>query len=160
MTDESRAKLRALLQAYAERPRPATPAHDEGGRQRRVCGDSLRTVVRPVLEAVADELRQAGHEASTRDHSDRENAYPSVALSLTPRAGPPERAEIALASALIFRCDPRYGIVVHADVKASPIKRRAATGGERLGTIGTDAVSALWVETKTLNFVDAVLKAN
>jgi hypothetical protein len=34
------------------------------------------------------------------------------------------------------------------------------TGGERLGTIGTDAVSALWVETKTLNFIDAVLKAN
>jgi len=98
--------------------------------------------------------------SSTRDHSDRENAYPSVALSLTPRVLPPGQAEITLASALIFRCDPQLGIVVHADVKASPIRRRAVTGGERLGTIGTDAVSAAWVETKTLNFIAAVLQAN
>lgn len=160
MTDESLSKLRALLQAYAERPRPAAPTAEEGLRQRRMCGDSLRTVVWPVLEAVADELRQAGHEAATRDHSDREHAYPSVALSLTPRARPPGQAEITLASALIFRCDPKLGIVAHADVKASPVRRRAVTGGERLGTIGTDAVSAAWVETKTLNFIDAVLKAN
>ena len=160
MTDGNRAKLRSLLDAYAERERPAVPAADEGGRQRRLCGDSLRTVVWPVLESVAEELRRAGHEASTRDHSDRENAYPSVALSLTPRAQPPERAEIALASAVIFRCDPQLGVVVHADVKASPVRRRAVTGGERLGTIGADAVSAAWVETKTLNFSEAVLKAN
>lgn len=160
MNDETLAKLRALLQAYADRARPPVPTPDEGVRQRRVCGDSLRTVVWPVLEAMAEELRRAGHEASTRDHSDRKNAYPSVALSLTPRARPAEEAEIALASALIFRCDPQLGIVVHADVKAPPIKRRAVSGGERLGTIGTDAVSALWVETKTLNFIDAVLKVN
>jgi hypothetical protein len=160
VTDAGLAKLRALLQAYADRPRPAAKGHDEGERQRRACGESLRTVVWPVLQAIAEELRQAGHEASTRDHSDRENAYPSVALSLTPRARPPERAEITLASALIFRCDPQLGIVVHADVKASPIRRRAVTGGERLGTIGADVVAAAWVETKTLNFIDAVLKAN
>jgi hypothetical protein len=160
MTVESLTKLQSLLQAYAARERPASPTRDEGERERRVCGDVLRTVVRPVLEAVMAELQRAGHEASTRDHSDRENAYPSVALSLTPRAAPPERAEIAHASGLIFRCDPKLGIVVHADVKASPIRRRAVTGGERLGTIGADVVSTAWVETKTLNFVDAVLKAN
>jgi hypothetical protein len=160
VTDAGRGKLRSLLQAYAERERPTAQGHEEGERQRRVCGDSLRSVVWPVLQAIAEELRQAGHEASTRDHSDRENAYPSVALSLTPRARPPGQAEITLASALIFRCDPQLGIVVHADVKASPIRRRAVTGGERLGTIGTDAVAAAWVETKTLNFIDAVLKAN
>lgn len=160
MTATGLAKLRSLLQAYAERARPAAKGYDEGERQRRVCGDSLRGVVWPVLQAIAEELRQAGHEATTRDHSDRANAYPSVALSLTPRIQPPEGAEITLASALIFRCDPQLGIVVHADVKAPPIRRRAVTGGERLGTIGTDAVSAAWVETKTLNFIDAVLKAN
>jgi hypothetical protein len=160
VSDDNLGKLRALLQAYAERSRPAGATADEGTRQRRVCGDSLRSVVWPVLETFAEELRQAGHEVATRDHSDRKNAYPSVALSLTPRARPAEQAEIALASALIFRCDPQLGIVVHADVKAPPIRRRVVTGGERLGTIGTDAVSALWVETKTLNFIDAVLKAN
>jgi hypothetical protein len=159
VTDETAAKLRALLRTYAERARPDARG-DESERHRRACGDSLRTVVLPVLEAVGAELRAAGHDASARDHSDRRNAYPSVALSLTPRAGPPERAELALASALIFRCDPRLGIVVHADVKPSPMRRRGGTGGERLGTIGADAVSGAWVETKTLNFIEAVLQAN
>jgi hypothetical protein len=32
--------------------------------------------------------------------------------------------------------------------------------GDRTGTIGVDAVSAQWVETKTLAFVADVLKAN
>jgi len=160
LTDESVAKLRSLLQAYADRPRPTAAVSDPGERQRRVCGDSLRAVVRPVLDVVADELRRAGHEAGTRDHSDRDHAYPSVALSLTPRPQPSERADIALASALIFRCDPKLGIVVHADVKPSPMRRRAASGTQRLGTIGGDAITAAWVETKTLNFVDAVLQAN
>jgi len=160
LTDESLAKLRSLLEAYADRPRPVATGPDHGERQRRVCGDSLRAVVRPVLEMVADELRRAGHEAGARDHSDRDNAYPSVALSFTPRPQPVERADIALASALIFRCDPTLGIVAHADVKPPPTRRRAATGAERLGTIGADAITPAWVETKTLNFVDAVLRAN
>ena len=53
MTADGIGKLRSLLRAYAERERPAVPAPDEGERQRRVCGDSLRTIVCPVLEAVA-----------------------------------------------------------------------------------------------------------
>lgn len=155
MTDQNGGKLRTLLQAYAERkPEPAPKAaHDEGERQRRACGEMLRTVVRPVLERVLVDLRNAGHEASTRDQTGREDAYPSVALSFTPPA--------ALASALIFRYDPRHGIVVQRDVKPSPRRGRVVTGGgDRLGTIGVDAVSAGWVETKTLNFIEAVLKAN
>jgi hypothetical protein len=34
------------------------------------------------------------------------------------------------------------------------------TSADRSGTIGVDAVSTGWVETKTLNFVEAVLKAH
>jgi hypothetical protein len=113
----------------------------------------LRTVVRPVLETFLVELRKAGHEAATRDQTGREDAYPSVALSFTPQG--------ALASALIFRYDPRHGIAVQRDVKPSPRKGRVVTaGGDRGGTSRVDAVSAAWVETKTLNFVEAVLKAN
>jgi hypothetical protein len=52
-------------------------------------------------------------------------------------------------------------VVVHADVKPAPTARAApAATGERLGTIGVDALAAEWVETKTLNFIQAVLKAN
>jgi hypothetical protein len=113
----------------------------------------LRTVVRPVLEAVQAELVRAGHEASTRDQTGRADAEPSVALSFTPPGG--------LSSALIFRFDPRHGIVVHRDVKASVRRGRVLTGGgDRGGTSRVDAVSATWVETKALNFVEAVLKAN
>lgn len=161
MTEQNGGRLRTLLQAYAERkakpepePQPAPKAAlDEGERQRRACGEMLRTVVRPVLDAMLGELRNAGHEASTRDQTGREDAYPSVALSFTPPA--------ALASALIFRYDPRYGIVAQRDVKPSPRRGRVLTGGgDRLGTIRIDAVSTAWVETKTLNFIEAVLKAN
>lgn len=157
MHDDNLTKLRALLQAYAERvekaPAPSVPAR--GDSERRLCGEKLRTLVSPLLEVVMAELRSAGHEATTRDHTDRNNAYPSVALSFTPKS------QYALASALIFRYDPRHGVVVQADVKAAPTGR-AATGpsGERIGTIGVDALSAQWVETKTLNFIQAVLKAN
>jgi hypothetical protein len=164
MTDESRAKLRALLHQYAERAAKAPPvgkAATRGESQRRACGDRLRTIVRPLLDAIMAELRDAGHEASTRDQTDRENAYPSVALSVTPKAPDAAQPRFALASALIFRYDPRYGVVVHADVKPAPTAQRAtAATVERLGTIGVDALSAEWVETKTLNFVEAVLKAN
>jgi hypothetical protein len=164
MTDESRAKLRALLDAYAKRAAKAAPpgkAHTRGETQRKACGDRLRTLVLPLLDLVKNELSEAGHEASTRDQTDRANAYPSVALSFTPRAREAPGSQFALASALIFRYDPRHGVVAHADVKPSPVARRAtAPSGERLGTIGVDALSAEWVETKTLNFVDAVLKAN
>ena len=157
MTDQSGTKLRTLLPVYAERkasPDPAPrPSTDEADRKRRACGDMLRSVVRPVLESFLPELRSAGHEASTRDQTGRADAYPSVALSFTPQA--------ALASALIFRYDPRHGIAVQRDVKPSPRKGRVVhTGGDRLGTSRVDAVSAAWVETKTLDFIEAVLKAN
>ena len=66
-----------------------------------------------------------------------------------------------LASAIIFRYDPRHGIVVQREVKQAPWKGRPATGsGDRLGTIGITAVAAAWVETKTLSFIEAVLRAN
>lgn len=157
MTDQSGTRLRAILQAYADRkagPEPVPRAStDEGERKRRACGEMLRTVVRPVLESFLPDLRNAGHEASTRDQTERADAYPSVALSFTPRS--------ALASALIFRYDPRHGIAVQRDVKASPRKGRVTIGGgDRLGTSRVDAVSAAWVETKTLDFIEAVLKAN
>ena len=47
------------------------------------------------------------------------------------------------------------------EVKQSPAKARVVTAtGDRLGTIGVDAVSTQWVETKTLAFIEDVLKAN
>jgi hypothetical protein len=162
MSDETSAKLRALLEAFAQRAAKAAPAagkaHAQGETQRRSCGDRLRTIVRPVLEMVARQLQGAGHEASTRDHTERENAYPSVALSFTPKRS--LEAGAALASALIFRFDPRHGVVAHADVKAPPTVGQLTGAPQRLGTIGVDALSLEWVETKTLNFVEAVLKAN
>lgn len=164
MTDENQAKLRALLEAYTERAAKAPPpdkTHARGESQRRACGDRLRAIVRPLLDFVMAELQAAGHEAATRDHTERDNAYPSVALSFTPRVSDPTSPNFALASALIFRYDPRYGVVVQAEVKASPTARRATTTtGDRHGTIGVDALSAEWVEKKTLNFIEAVLKAN
>src|SRR2546426_5266382 len=106
MREESVAKLRALLSTYAERKakeqHEAKPSHAEAERQRRACGDVLRTVVRPVLEEFQSALREAGHEAATRDHTDRNDAYPSVALSFTPRT---PNSPDALASAIIFRYD-------------------------------------------------------
>jgi hypothetical protein len=155
MTEEQTTKLRALLRAYAERaakvqPADKTPQDEE---DRRICGERLRSVVRPILDAVMIELKTAGHDAAVREHIGRDDAYPSVALSFTPRNG--------LASALIFRYDPRHGIVVQRDVKQAPWKGRPPTGtGDRLGTIGITAVSGAWVETKTLSFIEAVLKAN
>jgi len=155
MTDEFKAKLQALLQAHAtqvakEQPTDKTPRDQS---DRRMCGERLHAVVRPVLEGLIAELKSAGHEASVREHIERDDAYPSVALSFTPRSG--------LASALIFRYDPRHGIVVQREVKHAPWKGRPPTGtGDRLGTIGITAVSAAWVETKSLSFVEAVLKAN
>ena len=166
MTDETVAKLRALLSAYAERQAAAKPGpkglNALAERKRRACADCLRTVVRPVLERFMEELKNAGHDASTRDHSDRDDAYPSVALSFTPRSQATAKGpEFALASALMFKYDPRRGIVVHRDVKLSPAKGRVApASGDRTGTIGVDAVSAQWVETKTLSFIEDVLKAN
>src|SRR3989449_11377816 len=165
MTDESMAKRRSLLTAFAEkkasaRP-PVKPGHAAAGRRRRACADCLRNIVRPVLDGFMAELKNAGHEASTRDHTDREDAYPSVALSFTPRARAADSPETALASALMFKFDPRRGILVQRDVKPSPTKGRIVTASsDRIGTIGVDAVSAKWVETKTLTFVEDVLKAN
>ena len=118
-----------------------------------MCGERLHAIVLPVLEALMAELKGAGHEASVREHIGRDDAYPSVALSFTPRGG--------LASALIFRYDPRHGIVVQREVKQAPWKGRPPTlTGDRLGTIGIPAVSQAWVETKSLSFIEAVLKVN
>jgi hypothetical protein len=152
--DDVKTRLRALLQAYAERAAKETDkteAKDQA--DRRMCGDRLHSVVRPVLEDFIAELKGAGHEASVREHIERDDAYPSVALSFTPKKG--------LASAIIFRYDPRHGIVAQREVKHAPWKGRPPTGtGDRLGTIGISAVSGAWVETKTLSFIEAVLKAN
>jgi hypothetical protein len=157
MTEEIFTRLRSLLKAYAEHKDTAPPAskagHGAGDRKRQACAEVLRNVVRPVLDAFMAELQSAGHNASTRDHTEREDAYPSVALSFTPRNG--------LASALMFKYDPKRGILVQREVKASPSKGRVVTASsDRIGTIGVDAVSAQWVETKTLAFVADVLKAN
>lgn len=165
MTGESKSikKLRSLLTAYAERKTgeqaalPGAGARLEGERQRRACGDRLRSIVRPVLQSFLAELQNAGHDAAVQDHTDQEDAYPSVALTFSPRT----RGENALTSALAFRYDPRRGIVVQRDVRAPVTSGKVVTATtDRLGTIGVDAVSAEWVETKTLNFIEAVLKAN
>jgi hypothetical protein len=153
MTDEYKAKLQAMLRAYAERVAKAAAKTPPDQAARRMCGERLRSIARPVLEGFMAELKGAGHEAAVREHTEREDAYPSVALSFTPRGG--------LASALIFRYDPRHGIVVQREVKHAPWKGRPPTGtGDRLGTIGIAAVAPPWVETKTLSFIEAVLKAN
>lgn len=162
MEADQTAKLRALLQSYSERKAKtqtlATASHAEGERKRRSGGDILRTVVRPVLEEVSNELRLAGHDAATRDHTDRNDAYPSVALSFTPRAA---NSPDALSSAIIFRYDPRRGIIVQRDVKPSPRRGKVVTtSGDRSGTMGVDVLTAPWVVTKTLDFIEAVLKAN
>jgi len=165
MTDASIKKLRSLLTAYAElkaRARPASKVeHDAADGKRRACAERLRRIVGPVLDAFLVELASAGHAASTRDDTEKENAYPSVALSFTPRVSATGGAEPALASALMFKYDPRRGILVQRSIKPSPGKGGAVTAsGDRIGTIGVDAVSAQWVETKTLAFVEDVLKAN
>ena len=154
MANDFRAKLQALLHAHGERTaKNPPPASSEDQTDRRACGERLRAVVRPVLDATMADLKSAGHDAAVREHTEREDAYPSVALSFTPRGG--------LASAVIFRYDPRHGIVVQREVKQAPWKGRPPTGtGDRLGTIGITAVSTAWVETKTLSFIEAVLKAN
>ena len=153
-------KLRALLKSYEERTAKlqpgAKPIHDEGERRRRACGDRLQKVVRSVLQGFMVELRSAGHEATIEDHTDSADAYPSVALILTPFSpGTP------LASVLTFRYDPRRGIAVSRDIKASPTRGRLVTSStDRIGTMKVEGVSADWVETKTLSFIEAVLKAN
>lgn len=153
MPDDYKTKLRALLEQYAERSAKTAAKEPEDQADRRMCGERLHAVVRPVLDALMLELKGAGHDASVREHIERDDAYPSVALSFTPRRG--------LASALIFRYDPRHGIVAQREVKQAPWKGRPPTGtGDRLGTIGLTAVSAPWVETKSLSFIEAVLKAN
>jgi hypothetical protein len=155
LTDDYKAKLHALLREYAERSAQVPPAQRTPKDQadRRMCGERLHAIVRPVLDGLMAELKDAGHDASVREHIERDDAYPSVALSFTPTGG--------LASALIFRYDPRHGIVAQREVKHAPWKGRPPTGsGDRLGTIGITAVSTAWVETKSLSFIEAVLKAN
>lgn len=159
MPEKRLEQLRALLKSYAERtaraPAAAKPVPDEAERRRRACGDRLQKVVRTVLQRFLDELKNAGHEAAIEDHTDTTDAYPSVALAFTPHAPG------TLASALVFRYDPRRGIAVSRDIKPSPTKGRVVTTStDRIGTMKVEAVSADWVATKTLSFIEAVLKVN
>jgi hypothetical protein len=170
MSEKSVEKLRALLKGYAERTGAGTgaavgggggtgmkPAHDESERRRRTCGERLQKVVRPVLDRVVDELTNAGHEAAIEDQSATAGAYPSLELAFTPRSP----AGTALTSVLTFRCDPRRGIAVGRDIKPSPAKGRVVTtSSDRIGTMKVEAISVEWVETKTLSFIEAVLKVN
>ena len=68
MTEEYKAKLQALLRAYAERAANAQPTTPQDQADRRMCGERLRAVVRPVLDAIMAELKNAGHDASVREH--------------------------------------------------------------------------------------------
>ena len=161
MGDKRMEQLRSLLKSYEERtaklPVDVKPAQDEGERRRRACGDRLRTVVRSVLDRFMDALKNAGHEASIEDRTDSADAYPSVALAFTPRSP----GGTALRSVLAFRYDPRRGIAVARDIKPSPNKGRMVTSStDRIGTMKVEAVSVEWVETKTLSFIEAVLKIN
>ncbi len=159
MTGKSIEKLRALLQAYAERtaqaPKQPKAVDAEAERQREECGERLQQVVLPVLQAFVAELRSVGHGALIEDHTEGIDGYPSVGLAFAPRSPG------ALASVLTFRYDPRRGIAVQRDVKPPATRARLVTSShDRIGTIRVEAVSAEWVETKTLSFVEAVLKAN
>jgi hypothetical protein len=159
MPEKRLEQLRALLKSYAERtaraPAAAKPVPDEAERRRQACGERLQKVVRTVLQRFLDELKNAGHEAAIEDHTDTTDAYPSVALAFTPHAPG------TLASALVFRYDPRRGIAVSRDIKPSPTKGRVVTTStDRIGTMKVEAVSADWVATKTLSFIEAVLKVN
>jgi hypothetical protein len=162
MTGKIAEKLRSLLKSYDERAagRPPTEVRatpDEGERRRQACGDRLQNVARPVLQAFVTELKSAGHEGSIEDRTDTADAYPSVGLMFRPRA--PGR--VALASTLTFRYDPRRGIAVVRDIKPSGTKGRVVTTStDRIGTMRVEAVTPEWVETKTLSFIEAVLKVN
>src|SRR5260370_18321562 len=161
MTEEGIKRLRSLVRSYVERPSKAQPAlkptPDEGERRRRACGQRLQQVVRSVLVDCSAELRDAGHEAAVDDRTDAENAYPSVALAFTPRV--PGRT--TLTSVLTFRYDPRRGVAVGRDIKPAPQKGRVVTSStDRIGPIRWEPVNADWVESKTLSFIQAVLKEN
>ena len=165
MPDNTMEKLRSLLAEFAARsasaPHPSRTGQNVNDRKRAACAECFQKVVRPVLERFMVELKNAGHDASTRDNTARDDAYPSVALSFTPRTHVAEGAATALASALLFKYDPRRGVLVQRDVKPSPTRGRVVTAtSDRLGTIGVDALSTQWVETKTLTFVEDVLKVN
>ena len=162
MTGKTVEKLRSLLKTYEERSAAKPPAEvrttpDEAERRRRACGDRLQNVVRPLLQGFLTELKSAGHEGSIEDRTDTADAYPSVGLMFTPRAA----GGVALASTLMFRYDPRRGIAVARDIKPSTAKGRVVTTStDRIGTMRVEAVTPEWVETKTLSFIEAVLKAN
>lgn len=165
MPDNTMEKLRSLLADFAARsasaPPPSRTGQNATDRKRAACAECFQKVVRPVLERFMAELKNAGHDASTRDNTARDDAYPSVALSFTPHTHAGEGATTALASALLFKYDPRRGVLVQRDVKPSPTRGRVVTAtSDRLGTIGVDALSTQWVETKTLTFVEDVLKVN
>src|SRR5256885_16633143 len=120
MTGKTMERLRSLLKTYDERTaKPQTDVKTvdhEGERRRRACGDRLQNVVRPVLQGFADELQSAGHEAAIRDHTNSADAYPSVALTFTPRStgGTP------LVSVLTLPYEPRRGDPRGRGLKPAP----------------------------------------
>ena len=162
MTGKTVEKLRSLLKTYEERAAAKPPAEvrttpDEAERRRRACGDRLQNVVRPLLQGFLTELKSAGHEGSIEDRTNTADAYPSVGLMFTPRAP----GGVALASTIVFRYDPRRGVAVARDIKPSAAKGRVVTTStDRIGTMRVEAVTPEWVETKTLSFIEAVLKVN
>jgi len=113
---------------------------------------SARWCVRS-LDAFMAELKSAGHEASTRDHTEREDAYPSVALSFTPRGAPRLGTDVQVrpqagASSCIARSSP-----------PRPESRGTGTGPHGNDRRGR-GVSASGSKTKTLASSLTLLKAN
>src|SRR5438067_841963 len=105
MSEEYKAKLAALLQAYAERAakeqRASTSPKDLA--DRRMCGERLRSVVRPVLDAIMVELKNPGHDASVREHIEPDRACPRR----FPHKRAPRSGATALAAGLGFRARSR-----------------------------------------------------
>ena len=74
MSDPYKAKLQAALAAHTERmaKSPPQPGTTQDQTDRRACGERLRAVVRPVLDATMSELKAVGHEAAVREHTERD----------------------------------------------------------------------------------------
>jgi len=153
VTDEYKAKLQALLRGYAERAAKVEPANKTPQDQadRRMCGSGCGRSSVPC---------------STRSWSssrmpDTMPRFGNTSSATTPtQRGPLLHAAIRTRLGAHLPLRPRHGIVVQREVKHAPGRTAAHQHRDRLGTIGITAVSAPWVETKTLAFIEAVLKAN
>ena len=97
MTDDYETKLRALLQEYAERSARVSPAEKtpKDHADRRMCGERLHAVVRPVLDALLVVLKDAGHDAAVREHIERDDAYPASPFPLLLAAASPRHSFFA-----------------------------------------------------------------